>query len=93
MHVFALRIFGMGHVSFCFKYNVVLRDRVLPSKKPKISVLCFVVISVVGVPWDLVFLLDLWLLEPHEDPTETEEKPKSQTKSLVILCTSDNSLI
>lgn len=47
----------------------VLLDRIMPSKKSKISV-------GVGVPWDLVSQSDLWLLDPHEDPTE-RVKPKA----------------
>lgn len=70
----------ISQVSSYPEYNAVP-----PSKMAKINVrLFFVVISIVGVPWDLVFLLDLWLLEHHEDPTEREKK--SQNKSLVMPC-------
>lgn len=58
-------------VSFNSKLDVELLD--WPAKSlTSMQGLCFVVIAIISVPWDLVFLLDLWLLDPHEDPRKRQ---------------------
>lgn len=85
----------IGQVSFYFKYNVVLHDRVLPSKQPNISV--SVVFCCDQYSWCTLgpgFPVGPLAPRAPRGPYRDRRKLKTQTKSLAISCTTSyNSLI